>query len=92
MENIIQFHKMTPDDLGSLIKSILNEELKKILLSLKKDKDDEFLTREEAADFLRISKTTLYTLDKNQVLPAKRLEGKVLYLKSDLLNFDRESA
>ena len=46
----------------------------------------------EAAKFLKISETTLWTLDKTQVLPATRLNGKVLYKKSELLNFSRQSA
>jgi excisionase family DNA binding protein len=91
MENIIQINKMNPTDLGVLIKSVLREELKPLLLHIKtkSSSDDEFLTRKEAAEFLKISNTTLYTLDKTQVLPAKRLRGKVLYLKSDLLSFDK---
>lgn len=94
MENIIQLHKMNPNDLGSLIKSVLKEELQPLLLYLKNknNSNDEYLSRKEAAEFLKISETTLWTLDKTQVLPAKRLQGKVLYLKSDLLNFHKQSA
>ena len=91
MENIVQLHEMNPNDLGSLIKTVLKEELKTLLLLLKakNSSEDEYLSRKEAAEFLKISETTLWTLDKSQVLPAKRLQGKVLYLKSDLLNFHR---
>lgn len=94
MENIIQLHKMDPNDLSSLIKSVLKEELKSLLLNLKTNNSsaDEYLSRKEAAEFLKISKTTLWNLDKTQVLPATRLNGKVLYLKSDLLNFHKLSA
>lgn len=69
-----------------VVTSVLQENLSSILQSLKKP-SDEYLTRREAAEFLRISKTTLWSLDKSQKLPAKRLNGKVLYLKSDLLTF-----
>ncbi len=91
MENIIQLHKINPKELGSIIKETVKEELKPLITLLKheKTKEDKLLTRKEAAEFLKISNTTLYTLDKTQVLPARRLNGKVLYLKSDLLNFDR---
>jgi excisionase family DNA binding protein len=91
MENIIQLHKIDPKGLGSIIREIVKEELQPIIALLKNQriKEDELLTRKEAAEFLKISNTTLYTLDKTQVLPAKRLRGKVLYLKSDLLSFDR---
>ena len=94
MENIIQLHKMNPNDLSSLIRTVLKEELQPLLLCLKtkNSSNDEYLSRKEAAEFLKISETTLWTLDKTQVLPAKRLQGKVLYLKSDLLNFHNQAA
>lgn len=89
MENIIQLHKMNPNDLSSLIKSVLKEELKSLQFNLKTNNisKDEYLSRKEAAEFLKISITSLWNLDKTQVLPAKRLGGKVLYLKSELLTF-----
>ncbi|MDX8553933.1 helix-turn-helix domain-containing protein [Tenacibaculum sp. 1B UA] len=58
----------------------------------KRDSSDYYLSRKEAAEFLKISETTLWNLDKTQKLPAIRLNGKVLYLKSDLLNFHRQVA
>lgn len=80
---------MQPNELGLLIQKIIKEELKQILFLMKNKNtnEDQVLTRKEAAAFLKVSETTLWTLDKTQVLPAKRLNGKVLYLKSDLLNF-----
>ncbi|SEE18722.1 Helix-turn-helix domain-containing protein [Tenacibaculum sp. MAR_2010_89] len=87
MTNIIKLHEMQPNELGILIQKIIKEELKQILSLIKNTNEDQVLTRKEAAAFLKISETTLWTLDKTQVLPAKRLNGKVLYFKSDLLNF-----
>lgn len=89
MTNIIKLHEMQPNELGLLIQKIIKEELKQILFLMKNKNtnEDQVLTRKEAAAFLKVSETTLWTLDKTQVLPAKRLNGKVLYLKSDLLNF-----
>jgi DNA-directed RNA polymerase specialized sigma subunit len=92
MENIIQMHSIDPEMLASIIKTVLKEELKQVLILLKSDTGDEYLSRKQAAKFLHISETTLWTLDKNQILPAKRLNGKVLYLKSDLLNFHKHAA
>lgn len=70
----------------SVVTSVLQENFSRLKESLKTP-SDEYLTRKEAAEFLKISKTTLYTLDKTQLLPAKRLNGKILYLKSNLLTF-----
>ena len=70
----------------SVVAKVLQEDLK-IIFENFNPPPDEFLTRQEAANFLRISETKLWELDKSQKLPARRLDGKVLYLKSDLLNF-----
>lgn len=83
-------HNIDPEKLVSIIKTVLREELQQLLLSLRSNNEDSYLSRKEAAKFLKISTTTLYTLDKTQVLSARRLNGKVLYLKSDLLNFTKE--
>ncbi len=74
-----------------VVAKVLQEDLYPILENLMQP-SDEFLSRKEAAEFLKISETTLWSLDKTQVLPAKRLQGKVLYLKSDLLNFHKHTA
>jgi hypothetical protein len=84
-------------ELRSILISVVQEQLeefKKALFvqKLVGSKSDEYLTRKEAAEFLKISETTLWSLDKNQILPAKRLNGKVLYLRSQLLNFHEDQA
>jgi predicted DNA-binding transcriptional regulator AlpA len=96
MKKVIQIDNTNPKGLGEMLKEplkeIIKEEFKNFIQSMKKNISDEYLTRKETAEFLRISETTLWSLDKSQKLPAKRLNGKVLYLKSDLLNFFEETA
>lgn len=92
MERIIQIHDISPDMLMQNLKKLIKEEFKQLIQNLGVSESDEYLTRKEAAEFLKISETTLWSLDKNQELPATRLRGKVLYLKSDLLNFHKLSA
>jgi len=68
----------------------IQEDLKIIKNYLLKERDRETgrpLNRKEAASFLGVSTTTLWTWDKSLFLPAKRLGSKVFYLKSDLLTF-----
>ena len=91
MESIIQLHKMEPSRLIEIFKTVIKEELKQLVLNLKNLNNDEYLTRKQAAKFLHISETTLWTLDKTQILAARRLNGKVLYLKSELLNFSHSA-
>ncbi len=92
MESIIQLHNMDPINLVEIIKSILKEELGQLLLHLKKLNNDEYLTRKQTAKFLQVSETTLWNLDRKQILPARRLNGRVLYLKSDLFTFLEKAA
>lgn len=74
------------------VASVLKEQNELLISTSKRDSSDYYLSRKEAAEFLKISETTLWNLDKTQKLPAIRLNGKVLYLKSDLLNFHRQVA
>lgn len=87
MEKLIKVYDMSPESLMQMFRNLLKDEIKKLIKESKVSETDCFLTRNEAAEFLKISKTTLWSLDKSQILPAKRLSGKVLYRKSDLLNF-----
>ncbi|WP_417371466.1 helix-turn-helix domain-containing protein [Gelidibacter japonicus] len=50
------------------------------------------LSRKEAADFLNICLTTLWSLDKSGELPSRRIKSKVFYLKSDLVNYLNQAA
>jgi hypothetical protein len=83
---------MEPNKFAEIIKTIIKEELAELHLHLKSVNNEEYLTRKQAAIFLHISVTTLWDYDKNQILPARRIGGKVLYLKSDLLNFSTPAA
>tara|TARA_R110000744_G_scaffold114988_1_gene215064 strand:- start:20058 stop:20348 length:291 start_codon:yes stop_codon:yes gene_type:complete len=91
----LQLNGVGLDEFQSIIRSAVTkvlQEHKELFYGSKREFQDEYLSRSETADFLKISKTTLWNLDKTQVLPAKRLNGKVLYLKSELLTFLNESA
>ena len=84
-------------ELRSMLLSVVREQLQEFkneIISMIENNTftDEYLSRREAAQFLKISETTLWNLDKTQELPAKRLNGKVLYLKSQLLNFSNDVA
>ena len=81
---------MEPNKLIEIMKSVFNEEMEKFITKMVDLNNDEYLTRKQAAAFLHISETTLWKLDVSQELPARRLNGKVLYLKSDLLNFSKQ--
>lgn len=92
MEKLLELQRIDKEGLVQIIRTLLKEEFKELAQNLKIKESDQLLTRKEAAEFLRISKTKLWELDRKQILPAKRLVGTVLYLKSDLINFFKQSA
>lgn len=95
MVQSVQLIGIDLEQLKSIIKGAVTKTLhehKDLFNGSKKEYQDEYLSRKEAAEFLKISETTLWSLDKDQTLPATRLNGKVLYLKSDLLNLPKQSA
>lgn len=54
-----------------------------------KNSDNEWLSRSEAADYLRISKKTLedWACSKRVLLPYSKLGRRVVYLRRDLDDF-----
>lgn len=91
----LYFEKVELDEFQLIISAAMTrvlQENKDLFTNNERGFSDEYLTRKEAAAFLKISTTNLWGLDKTQQLPAKRLNGKVLYLKSDLLNFPNQGS
>ena len=84
---------LTPEQLKSLIRQSIREELPLSLFSqtpqtqTQSGNTDEVLSRNESATFLGVSSGTLWQLDKRGLLKASRVGGRVLYRKSDLLNY-----
>lgn len=70
---------MTPDELKEIIRDIFRDELRN-------NSNDHYLTRGEAAQFLKITLPTLHTWTKCGKIKAHPIGGRVLYLKNDLIN------
>ncbi|MEN3324806.1 helix-turn-helix domain-containing protein [Mariniflexile soesokkakense] len=92
MKLVIEIEMMNIKEIRSLFSSMVKERLYKFRkIYFKKNRknlnSDLYLSRNAAAEFLKISKTTLWRLDKNQNLPAQRLNGRVYYFMSDLSVF-----
>lgn len=83
-----QMVNLSVNDLTELIKNCLSTELQKVVnLSTQPQKvETEILTREEVRDLLKISYTTLWKYNNSKTLLAKKVNGKVFYLRQDVLN------
>lgn len=63
-------------------------ENKKLPANENRYEENRFLTSEEAAEFLSISKSSLYKLTHKKILPFYKPNGKLIYFKKlDLLDF-----
>jgi hypothetical protein len=84
-----QFFQITKWDLKQIIKEAVASELQNFNLNKPHSDtstEDDLLTREEAKKLLKTSYTSLWKYDREGLLPARRIAGRVYYLKSDLFN------
>lgn len=84
MEQKILFTQKDPKD----FKDEIVNDLKKVLELLKKDfqpkEAEEYLTRQEAAERLKINLSTLWAWTKKGILAAYGVQGRVYYKSSDI--------
>ena len=55
-----------------------------------RDSTDEILTIKEASQFLKIGKTTLYKLARNDEIPARKVGREWRFVRSQLLEWMEE--
>tara|TARA_B100000700_G_C14635349_1_gene664781 strand:- start:27 stop:341 length:315 start_codon:yes stop_codon:yes gene_type:complete len=63
------------------------EQIEKLLNEKTQDKQDELLSVEECAKFLRVKTSTIYVLNSKGVLPYLKRSKKCYYYKSDILKY-----
>jgi hypothetical protein len=79
------------DDMSSVIRNILAEELKKAGNYFKQETDvsndlDENLTREQVSKMLKVSMTTLFNWNRDKILINHKIGRRVYYNKSYVLD------
>ena len=82
MENSILIRNLTVDELKDIIGVIVKEEIQ--LASTIKKNETKYLTRKEAATFLKISLPTLNNYTKIGIVSGFRIGTRVLYKSEDL--------
>ncbi|WP_329807185.1 helix-turn-helix domain-containing protein [Flavobacterium facile] len=83
--------QLSVGDLQQLISDVVKNELQKITDAIKlnpkeSDKENDFLTREETANLLKVSTTTLFLWNRDSILKAKKIGRRVYYSKSEVYN------
>lgn len=77
--------QLTPQEL----KSMISEAVQEVVTQQPKQEqkpDDEYLTAQETADFLKISKVSLWKYTKSGKIKSEKFGRRILYKKSDLLH------
>lgn len=88
MTENVRLIDLTKSDLINLIKDAVVSEFQKVVnLTTQPQKNEtEILTREEVKDLLKISYTSLWKYNKQKTLVARKANGKVFYMRTDVMN------
>lgn len=79
----IYLESSSEDEFMAKLCSKVSEQIKKVMESYS---NEHLFTRKEAAEFLRITTTTLSKWTDHGLIPAHTLGGRVLFKKSELLD------
>lgn len=88
MKSILVF-QLSMEDLSLLIRDAVKTELQKIneVIQLNSQKEaPELLTRDEVANILKVSFTTLYHWNKSGELSAQKIGKRVYYQRSNIMD------
>lgn len=84
----IVFHVKDPESLYDELRQIVKNGLEQYLNEMKSlNIIDEILDTKGACEFLNISKPTLHKLRTESGLPSAEINGRIFYVKSDLVNY-----
>jgi hypothetical protein len=89
MKNIIKIVNVPFEDMKQVIKQIIADEIKNAIDLFKPDCNkqlDEVLTRDEVCKLLKVSTTTLFHWNNQNILVNKKVGRRVFYKRSDVLN------
>lgn len=82
----IQITEITTDELANKVADKLMLKIEDYFKQLSKKNNDDLLTRQEVADYLRISLTTLHHWCKHDILNPIRLGNRIFFKKQDILD------
>jgi len=86
-KKIVQIESANIEELTNIISEKLLEKLeKRITVLIEKTADDELLTREETAQLLKVSLTTLWNWTKKGKIPAYGIGNRVYYKRGEIMN------
>jgi len=82
----IQITEVSIDELADKVAGKLLVKIENYLKELSKPKNEELLTRQEVADYLRISLVTMHSWSKHGIINPIRMGNRILFKKQDILD------
>ena len=82
----IQITGVTVEELADEVANKVMLKIENYLKELSKKKNDEILTRQEVADYLKISLVTIHSWNKYGILNPIRMGNRIFYKKQDILD------
>jgi hypothetical protein len=80
----IQFIQITPDELKDAIINGVRKELEKLKKDFQPKDPEQFLTRNEVADMLKINISTVHNWTKEGTLIRHQIAGRVYYKRTEI--------
>ena len=82
----IQVTEVTFEELADKVADKLLLKIENYLKELSKPKNEELLTRQEVANYLRISLVTIHSWSKHGIISPIRIGNRILFKKQDILD------
>ncbi|MDV4068936.1 helix-turn-helix domain-containing protein [Elizabethkingia anophelis] len=83
-QSFIQFSQITIEELGDFIEEKIASAIKKSTI-ISKSEEKPLYTRQETAELLDVSLTTLHNWNKAGILNAKKMGSRVYYSKEEVM-------
>jgi excisionase family DNA binding protein len=83
-KNITQLHEITPEELKEKILQDFRVELKQLTQNIHPKIQEEYLTKKEVSQILKVSLVTIHDWNKKKILNPFRLGNLIRYKRSDL--------
>lgn len=86
--NTLNIINVTLEDMSQVIKQIISEEIANARNLFKPDCNEQvndFLTRDEVCKLLKVSTTTLFHWNNQEILVNKKVGRRVFYRRSDVI-------
>lgn len=80
----IQFIQTTPEQLQELISEGVRKQLQEFLEVYKPQQPNDYLTRSEVCEMLKIEVTTIHNWSKSNILKPRKIGGRVYFLRSEI--------